>query len=187
MLCGGLGSSAYVREQLSLRLLGSQRHPRARSMEIIVCETPQLAVVKGLVIDRMRKLQTGLPVVASRRCRMSYGILTAIPYDARKHASEEQFLDPFDQRLYANNMIQWIIKKGDKIKEDSAVLDLHKWTAYYEPGTQERIMKDQVVASQVDVDELPESLLDSEPTHSLRCKYSANTFILQTALRNCSL
>lgn len=71
----------------------------------------QLAVMKGLVIDRLRKIETGQPVLRIRRARVSYGILSAVPYDPKIHDGEDIVTDPVDGRQYANNMIKWIIKK----------------------------------------------------------------------------
>lgn len=67
--------------------------------------------MKGLVIDRIRRLQTGQPVLASRRCRLSYGILSAVPFDPNVHEDQDVVTDPVDGRKYANNIIKWIIKK----------------------------------------------------------------------------
>ncbi|KAF4628876.1 hypothetical protein G7Y89_g9275 [Cudoniella acicularis] len=164
VLCGGLGSSAYLRTELSQRLITGSPHDRARRMEILVSDDPQLAVMKGLVIDRLKKLETGQPVLRIRRARISYGILSAVPYDPKYHEGEEVVTDPVDGRQYANNMIKWIIKKGDRITPNK-LIDLHKWTTAYNPGETVRIKSDQIVISHAEEYELPESLLDSGVEH----------------------
>jgi hypothetical protein len=133
VLCGGLGSSAYVRHEIEARLTGnsnSNEHPRAQRIRITISHDPyvyiqndhsgiaanpycqrQLAVTKGLVIDRLKRTQTGQPVLASRRSRLSYGILYKIPFDAKNHKIEDMVIDEVDGKEYANGMIKWIIKK----------------------------------------------------------------------------
>ncbi|KAH6665116.1 hypothetical protein B0J14DRAFT_492708 [Halenospora varia] len=164
VLCGGLGSSAYVRAELAQRLTAGSRHPRARRLEILVSDDPQLAVMKGLVIDRLRKIETGQPVLRIRRARVSYGILSAVPYDPKIHDGEDIVTDPVDGRQYANNMIKWIIKKGEKIIPNN-LIDLHRWTSAYNPGETVRIKKDQIVISHAEEYELPESLNDNNVEH----------------------
>jgi len=51
--------------------------------------------------------------------------------------------------------------KGDKIIPNQ-LIDLHKWKSCYDPGAKQRVVKDQIVASQVNEEELPESLSDSK-------------------------
>jgi hypothetical protein len=67
--------------------------------------------MKGLVIDRLQRAQTGQPVLASRRSRLSYGILCKVPFDPKIHKIEEKVKDEVDQKDYANGVIKWIIKK----------------------------------------------------------------------------
>jgi hypothetical protein len=67
--------------------------------------------MKGLVIDRLRKAQTGKPVLASRRSRLSYGILCKVPFDPKIHNIEDKVKDEVDQKDYANGIIKWIVKK----------------------------------------------------------------------------
>ncbi len=67
--------------------------------------------MKGLVIDRLRRAQTGQPVLASRRSRLSYGILCKVPFDPKIHKVEDRVKDEVDQKYYANGIIKWIIKK----------------------------------------------------------------------------
>jgi hypothetical protein len=67
--------------------------------------------MKGLVIDRLRKTQTGKPVLASRRSRLSYGVLCKVPFDPKVHNVEDKVKDEVDQKDYANGIIKWIVKK----------------------------------------------------------------------------
>lgn len=67
--------------------------------------------MKGLVIDQVRRAQTGQPVLAIRRSRLSYGILCKVPFDPKIHKVEDKVKDEVDQKDYANGIIKWIIKK----------------------------------------------------------------------------
>jgi len=67
--------------------------------------------MKGLVIDRLRKAQTGKPVLASRCSRLSYGVLCKVPFDLKVHSVEDKVKDEVDQKDYANGIIKWIVKK----------------------------------------------------------------------------
>ena len=76
VLSGGLGQSAYVQEKLKERYgTGLDVHPNAQFMQVRIAPDPQLAVSKGLVADRLRKLQVGQSILGWRCCRASYGIV----------------------------------------------------------------------------------------------------------------
>ena len=70
----------------------------------------QLAVVKGLVIDRIQKMKSGRPVLSSRICRASYALSLDVPYDRRKHLGQEVYTH-YDGVVYARNQMDWMIRK----------------------------------------------------------------------------
>ena len=70
----------------------------------------QLAVVKGLVIDRIQKMKSGRAVLGSRICRASYALSLDVPYNARKHSGQEVYKH-YDGVLYARNQMDWMIRK----------------------------------------------------------------------------
>lgn len=81
-------------------------------MSIIRCKFPQLAVVKGLVVDRRQKLESGTALLTYRVARRSYGILCREPWNPNIHIDEDVVMDSFIPDLrWANNQIDWIIRK----------------------------------------------------------------------------
>jgi len=114
VLSGGLGNSAYVQGQLKLRYaFGMSQFYCAQNIQIHVAPEPQLAVCKGIVSDRLRKLQSGKAVLEWRCARASYGTLCKILYDKRNpdHVSRGSFRDPLNGKYYINNAIVWFVKK----------------------------------------------------------------------------
>ncbi|KAI5795049.1 hypothetical protein EDC01DRAFT_629803 [Geopyxis carbonaria] len=131
VLSGGLGSSHYVKmlltqyfhpESTSASNLSAPYpnlpapSPCARNMEILQAAEPQLAVCKGLVIDRMLRLSTGT-VVISRLSRASYGILYNEKFNKVKHRGQSPQIDPIDGKYYAMDQIRWLIDQGSPIDE----------------------------------------------------------------------
>lgn len=112
ILAGGLGSSAYVRDTIENHLL-HLHHPNARRMTVIPCQEPQLVVVRGLLLDRQQRMETGnREVLESRIARMSYGVVVQEPYNPTVHLDEDVRQDPYDsKKKWAVNQIQWLIYK----------------------------------------------------------------------------
>lgn len=111
VLSGGLGSSAYVRDRLS-REMTIYPHQGAPQLKILQAPDPQLVVVKGLLLDRLQKLESGfIPVLINRRARASYGTVCKTKYNPAIHEGEVVRKDPFDGEMYAMDQIDWIIKK----------------------------------------------------------------------------
>lgn len=71
----------------------------------------QLAVVQGLVMDRIQAISRGTVVYKDRCCRVSYGVVSREPYDAVRHRGEKVVLDPLDNKKWAENQIHWLIKQ----------------------------------------------------------------------------
>jgi hypothetical protein len=112
ILSGGLGSSAYVRDRLRHELIFNP-HPGARHIKILQAPDPQLVVVKGLLLDRMQKLESGntTAVLTKRRARASYGVSCKIRFNPATHSGEHLERDPLDGIVYALSQIDWLIKK----------------------------------------------------------------------------
>lgn len=114
VLSGGLGNSAYVRDQLRLRYLnGKASQPNTRNLSIRVAPEPQLVVCKGNVADRIQKLKSGQPVLGLRCCRSSYGMLCKVKYNPSNpaHQGLPRQMDPVDNIIYVTNWINWFIKQ----------------------------------------------------------------------------
>ena len=91
----------------------SIRHPNAQAVTIIPCTDPQLVVVRGLLLDRQQKMETGnMSVLSSRVARASYGIIVSEVYSPSQHFNEDVEQDRFEpEKKWAKNQIQWLIKK----------------------------------------------------------------------------
>jgi len=91
----------------------SIRHPNAQAVTIIPCTDPQLVVVRGLLLDRQQKMETGnMAVLATRVARASYGIVVSEVYSAQLHFNEDVESDRFEpDKKWAKNQIQWLIRK----------------------------------------------------------------------------
>ncbi len=87
-------------------------HPFASQIKILQAPDPQLVVVKGLLLDRMQKLDSGtVPVIVRRKARASYGVVCKTKYNPNIHFNEELRKDPLDGEMYAIGQIDWVIKK----------------------------------------------------------------------------
>lgn len=87
-------------------------HPAATHIKIVQAPDPQLVVVKGLILDRLQKIETGTrSVVVTRKARASYGVMCKMQYSPEIHFQEELSRDPLDGQTYAMSQIDWLIKK----------------------------------------------------------------------------
>lgn len=111
ILSGGLGSSKYVKERITAEICANtSRLQGPGSMDILVAKDPQLAVVKGLVMERAQTVEQSKPVWTGRCCRVSYGILCRRIYNREKHFGEPTVEDALTGKLWIENQIDWIIK-----------------------------------------------------------------------------
>lgn len=118
VLSGGLGSSTYVRDQLQKQFL-AHKHPNTSDhVAVIPCNDPQLVVVRGLLLDRQQRWESGgaTSVLSTRIARASYGVVVQEVYVPEVHGNEDVRPDPFEKnKKWAVNQIQWLIKKGDQV------------------------------------------------------------------------
>jgi hypothetical protein len=114
VLSGGLGNSPYIQQRLKMRYGQGLGYPaNAASMIVRTAPDPQLAVCKGLVADRVRRLKVGRSVLSTRCCRKSFGTLCKVPYDRKNpdHMGKPTHKDPYSGKLYIVSAIAWFIKK----------------------------------------------------------------------------
>ena len=71
----------------------------------------QLAVVQGLVMDRIQAISRGNVVFKERCCRISYGTICREPYDKFKHTGEKVTYDSRDRKQWAEGQIDWFVKQ----------------------------------------------------------------------------
>lgn len=112
VLSGGLGGSAYVRDNLQHQFQ-IYSHQNAEKVAVIPCQDPQLVVVRGLLLDHQQKMETGrLSVLATRIARASYGVVIKEVYSPQMHFNEDIRNDAFDpKKKWAVNQIRWLIRK----------------------------------------------------------------------------
>ncbi|KXX80591.1 Chaperone protein HscA [Madurella mycetomatis] len=158
VLSGGLGSSAYVRDQLQQRF-ASFSHPNSNPVEVIRCSDPQLVVVRGLLLDRQQKAQTGgtASVLAARVARASYGVIVRQPYLPGIHLNEDIVPDLYEtNKKWAMNQIEWLIKKGDVIYPNAPLAKLFQ--VRLAAGELTRAWDTEVVTSHSEPSLLPKSM-----------------------------
>ncbi|KAL8708980.1 MAG: hypothetical protein Q9220_006188 [cf. Caloplaca sp. 1 TL-2023] len=94
VLAGGLGHSAYVQDRLRSRFLNGGGHLNAANIQVRVAPDPQLAVCKGLVGDRLRRLKVEL-----------------YNKENPSHIGRPTTKDLMNGKLYVTQSIAWFIKK----------------------------------------------------------------------------
>ncbi|RDW64439.1 Hsp70 family protein [Aspergillus mulundensis] len=168
VLSGGFGSSPYVRECLHHRyaLPGVAKHPNVLGLQVLLAEEPQLAVVHGLVLDRIQQLKKGVVMFGSRCSPVSYGIICDVIYDPVKHLGEPVRRDPRDDNLYAINQVEWLIIQGDAIPHTGISKDFQ---LKIKPGEEHLPWKVHIVMSTAPRYRLPKSMASGTGTVSGEC------------------
>jgi len=157
VLSGGLGNSAYVQAQLR-KHYATTKLPNARSISVRIAPDPQLAVCKGLVSDRVRKLLTSQSVLGWRCCRSSYGTMCKILYDKRnpEHAGKQLLKDPLNGKMYIMQAIAWFVRKGEPVSVDRPIV--HTFIKKVTPGDPRRTFPTSVVECSLDAAYLPDQM-----------------------------
>jgi hypothetical protein len=157
VLSGGLGNSAYVQSQLR-KYYARTSFPNAESISVSIAPDPQLAVCKGLVSDRMRKILTSRSVLGWRCCRASYGTVCKIAYDKKnpEHQGKALVRDPLNNKLYITQSIAWFVKKGAPVSVDKPIE--HNFIKKVDPGDPRRAFPTTVVESDLEAAMLPDQM-----------------------------
>ncbi|RFU33131.1 hypothetical protein B7463_g3151, partial [Scytalidium lignicola] len=152
ILSGGLGSSPYIQRKIKERYGSS-------SVKVLLSDEPQEAVVKGLVIDRFQTFKQK-PIITSRCCRASYGVLCSQRYEKNNpnHIGGQFIVDPVDGKKYVINMIRWFIHKGDSISTEAPIR--YPFYRTIKPGDPNRRWNTKVVTSSNLKSYLPKSIED---------------------------
>lgn len=66
-------------------------------------------VCKGIVADRLQKINSGSSVLGCRCSRASYGTICKVLYDSSSpaHHRKRTSLDPISSRVYVDNIVDW--------------------------------------------------------------------------------
>lgn len=157
VLSGGLGNSAYVQSQLR-EYYARTSFPNASSIKVSIAPDPQLAVCKGLVSDRIRKILTSRSVLGWRCCRASYGTVCKVPYDKRNpdHQGKALVRDPLNNKLYITQSIAWFVKKGAPVSVDKPIE--HRFAKKIDAGDPRRAFPTTVIQSDLEANMLPNQM-----------------------------
>ncbi|KAJ5015657.1 hypothetical protein K4K57_012880 [Colletotrichum sp. SAR 10_99] len=157
VLSGGLGGSAYVRDNLQHQFQ-SYSHQNAEKVAVIPCQDPQLVVVRGLLLDHQQRMETGrLSVLATRIARASYGVVIKEVYSPQMHFNEDIQNDAFDpKKKWAVNQIRWLIRKGDIVDPNTSLV--HSLAISLGAGDTQRSWDANIVISHNEPTFLPRSL-----------------------------
>lgn len=146
ILSGGLGSSLYVLRELKARFAG---------LKVFCINDPQLAVARGLVMDRVQKLKGGTGIYSGKCSRVSYGVLCRLPYDKVLHRGEPVEVDPLDKQKWAVEQIDWLVKESEAVRESGFS---REYQMKLPKGDQNRSFEAQFVMSEAPARDLPRSL-----------------------------
>jgi hypothetical protein len=124
-------------------------------MQVRIAPDPQLAVCKGMVADRIRKINTNKGVLGWRCCRASYGTICKVLYNKKnpEHVGKPITKDPMNNKMYITQAIAWFIKKGESVSVDSPII--HNFIRKVTPGDPRRAFPTSIVTSDVDQQFLP--------------------------------
>jgi hypothetical protein len=157
VLSGGLGNSAYVQSRLRAHYAATKL-PNAAEVRVRVAPDPQLAVCKGLVVDRVRKLLTSHSVLGWRCCRASYGTMCKILYDHKNpdHLGKQIVRDPLNGKWYIMQAIAWFVKKGEPVSVDTPIV--HNFIKKISPGDPRKAFPTSVIESGLEASRLPDQM-----------------------------
>jgi len=161
-----------VQSQLRKHYVGTNI-PNAQSISVRIAPDPQLAVCKGLVSDRVRKLLTSRSVLGWRCCRASYGTLCKIAYDKKNpdHEGKGLVRDPLNGKMYIVQSIAWFVRKGEPVSVDQPIV--HRFIKKVSPGDPRRAFPTSVVECSLESGRLPEQMNESKyprPSHQFARK-----------------
>ncbi|KEF59307.1 uncharacterized protein A1O9_04151 [Exophiala aquamarina CBS 119918] len=105
VLCGGLGSSSYMKKRLQ-NLIDCELKGKP---ELVVPPRPWSAIVRGAVIRGLEKSP-----VTYRRCRHHIGVTVHEKFVEGVHCADDLFFCPKEGRRAKNKML-WHVKRGEKV------------------------------------------------------------------------
>ncbi|KAG9650183.1 actin-like ATPase domain-containing protein, partial [Aureobasidium melanogenum] len=106
ILVGGFGKSKHLMQSIKNHFSAV-----APGFEVIRPIHSWSAVAVGAVIHRLE----GASMVKSRIARSHYGVLTRTYWKAGVHSEESKVWDPYEETWYADDVIQWYVKKGQSM------------------------------------------------------------------------
>ncbi|KJZ69823.1 hypothetical protein HIM_10776 [Hirsutella minnesotensis 3608] len=117
LLVGGFGSSKYLHHRLESSYTG-------QDIVVLQIEGAWSAVCRGACIwgleqvDRPKFSSKGSSsTVTVRISRYNYGVLQCTPFDPDNHLAEDRFFHEARNTYYADNQMEWLLRRGDKITD----------------------------------------------------------------------
>ncbi|OCL09960.1 hypothetical protein AOQ84DRAFT_402945 [Glonium stellatum] len=160
VISGGLGSSRYVQDRIKQRY---EYHQNGKGIKILISTDPQLAVCKGLVLDRVFRQNYEIAILPTAHCSASYGIIVNELYDKKKHDNQRNLVkreNKIDGKWYAVGQIHWLILKGEAINRHEPVS--HMFRRITNIDTPEITWNDAVAISKLDRARLPSSIYEGD-------------------------
>ncbi|KAK2752856.1 hypothetical protein FQN55_005990 [Onygenales sp. PD_40] len=152
VISGGLGSSEYVQQRIH------ERYGRGgEGKRILISDDPQLAVCKGLVLDRIHHVKHGYSMISTRSSRFSYGILynkEFTPSISRRRPERVEI----DGKYYLVDQIHWLLKRGDPVKHRKPISEKFTYVFPGNAGSSGITWIDSVAMSRAYSDSLPEAI-----------------------------
>ncbi|KAL8663144.1 MAG: hypothetical protein Q9168_008140 [Polycauliona sp. 1 TL-2023] len=171
VLSGGLGHSPYIQQYLKSRYASGGGHPNARNLQVRIAPDPQLAVCKGIVADRVRKLKAGKAVLRYRCCRASYGTICKELYNENNphHIGRATAKDPMNGKLYVVQSIAWFIVRGQPVTSEAPIV--RNFQIKIRPGDPRKGFPTNIVVSHVEKEFLPHHM---GPDAQILCEVQSN-------------
>lgn len=117
ILVGGFGSSNYLKEWLEKNV----HNKDGTGVKLIRPLDPAIAIVLGAVQHGLHQHLAGNTsswgIVESRKSRYNYGISISEAYRPHIHPPYKRYLDPFFGIEMCTGRMNWLIKKGDAMKQ----------------------------------------------------------------------
>ncbi|OJD26622.1 hypothetical protein ACJ73_01990 [Blastomyces percursus] len=157
VLSGGFASSSYVKRRLLERYESGNASCGFAAMKILIAEEPYLAVVEGLVMNRLQHLHREVIPFRSRCSPVSYGILCDKAYKPRVHLGQPMRYDPRDRKIFAVDQIDWIVIQGDPTPPTGIS---KRFSKKVEPKLIQGPWKIEIVVSTLPPERLPQSMAD---------------------------
>ena len=162
-------------------------------------EESQIAVVHGLVIDRVQALHRGEAVLRDRCCRLSYGVRVQVEYNPENpaHRDQKTFLDDRDGKRWVKDQIEWLVKQvivsrisclvsylliHDKGETVSSKGLLKPCTVRIDPGKEGSLWQAFIVMSTADRKSLPTNI-DQADVSNL-CTLSSSLRLVPLKMKN---
>lgn len=112
ILVGGFGESNHLFNVLKLHFV------ETKDFEVVQPPNAWSAVARGAVIHCIE----GDNLVQARIARHHYGVITRFAYDPAKHSRKNCIFDEDDEKWYAEDQVQWYVKKGQSMPSGTPIL-----------------------------------------------------------------